>query len=260
MQIRPLFVMLFALLILAPPLASAAPVDATLTALKEKLDSYAPVKPVAATFDIRQTSTNKDGDDATTRRGHVRTTLHSSHDELVVRVPASEFDRASAARKASVKDAKADTTSAGILDEFSLTTARTMLDFAPTLRRVLAAAKLTGKKDVTRNGQPAKLLLFDLPKSASAKKDDDLKDFSSTLKLWLDANGVPLALQSTTHSKYRKFLISFSTNSQRSCDLVLMGKRLICRKRHEESGGAGMGQSGKTTTESTLSEISIPTL
>lgn len=244
-----------ALVLLVSSAATATPANDGLATLHTRLSAYVADAPIAATLRISETSTNNDGGKARTRSGHITMQLRSDKSGVTVKVPKAEFDRADDETKPGIKDLDATTSSSGLLGAFSLSTARAMLDFAPALQRMLATSELTAHESVTRNGKPAQLLVFDVPMTASAKKDDDLKDFSSILKVWLGTDGSPLAITQESHSKYRKFLINFSTYSQRSWELAVIGTRLICTKRHEESGGAGMGQSGKSVTETVLGEV-----
>lgn len=255
MRIRTLAPIILALTLLVPGLSQATSSDGVLAALHTRIESMVADTPVTATLDIQEMHRNGNGDKTKTRNGHITLQLRSDDNGLTVHVPAAQFERATAASKASATDANADTTSSGMLKNYSLSTSQAMLDFAPLLKQILATVTPTGHKDVTRNGKPAQLLSFDMPMSPSAKKDGDLKDFSGTVELWLDAEGTPLEVRSQTQNKYRKFLISFSTYSKQSCQLEVMGDRLICRTRHEESGGAGMGESGKSVTDSKLTAI-----
>lgn len=255
MRIRIIVPVIVALTLLVPGLSQAASPDDVLAALQARLEPLVAHTPVTATLDINETHHNGSGDKATTRNGHITLQLRSDDKGLTVQVPATEFERTAAASKASTTDADVDTTSSGMLKSYSLSTGQAMLDFAPVLKQILAVAKPTGQKPVVRNGKPAHLLSFDMPMSPGAKKDSDLKDFSSTVELWLDAEGTPLEVRSQIHNKYRKFLINFSMYSKQSCKLEVMGDRLICLTRHEESGGSGMGESGKSATDSKLTAI-----
>ena len=252
---RQLLIATVALVLLQPALAASADAGDAIAGLTAKLDSFKADAPFSGTLAIRQSSTDGKGDDATTTRGHVAVRLRDNSDGLAVVVPADELARIRAEKQTAADTPGGDTGSAAILDSFSLQTAQAMVDFAPVLKKALASATLRSQKQTTRDGKPAQLLVFDVPLSDKAREKNDIDEYSSTLQLWLGDDDVPLALDVHTRVKVSKFLISFRTYTKRSCRLQLVGTRLICSQRHMEQGGAGMGQSGKSVSDSSLTPV-----
>lgn len=129
-----------------------------------------------------------------------------------------------------------------VIREINGTDLASDLSFAGPLTTRIARAKILEEHPDAVSGRPAKLVVLsvDLPASQAEKKH--IKDSKVTLKLWLGADGVPLAAESTTEIKAGFLFLTFTTESRERWDLVRVGNRLVVTRRHQETSGAGLGQ------------------
>ncbi len=119
------------------------------------------------------------------------------------------------------------------------------LSFAGPLTTRIARAKILEEHPDAVSGRPAKLVVLGLDLAASQAEKKHIKDSKVTLKLWLGADGVPLAAESTTEIKAGFLFLTFTTESREHWDLARVGNRLVVTRRHQETSGAGLGQEFK---------------
>jgi hypothetical protein len=129
-----------------------------------------------------------------------------------------------------------------------------LLDAAEPLLLDLDRAVLAEDKVEPRGGKPTRVLVVTPHDGLSTSDRKALKSREDVLKIWLDDDGVPVALDRNTKLKFSKFLISFSFSRHLVSTFTVVGDRLVAVSTSEESSGAGFGQSEDTrqTTKVTL--------
>jgi hypothetical protein len=75
------------------------------------------------------------------------------------------------------------------------------------------------------------------------------------MRVWLDADGVPLAVERKYRLKGSRFLISFEAGESSSVTLGRVKSRLVATSSTRESEGSGMGFSSQERTVITLQAI-----
>lgn len=127
------------------------------------------------------------------------------------------------------------------------------LDMAPTLLRWLKDAKLTRESTVELDGHPARLLEIALVVPLSKKDKKYVNQIDAVLKLWLDAEGQPLAADRTVTLKGRALLvIGFEQTETHHYRFRRIGDRLLAAEHGEELSGSGGGESATTRSSSRL--------
>lgn len=121
-----------------------------------------------------------------------------------------------------------------------------LLDAAEPLLLQLDGAKLLEDKVEPRNGRPTRLLVLQPRDGLRSSERKMLKEREAVLKLWLDEAGVPVALDRTEKLRFTKLLINFSVSVHENRTYSRVGNRLVVTALNSESGGSGLGQSGKS--------------
>ncbi len=127
------------------------------------------------------------------------------------------------------------------------------LDMAPILLRWLKNAKLTRESEVEFDSHPARLLEIALTVPLSKKDKKYVNQIDAVLKLWLDAEGQPLAADRTVALKGRALLvIGFEQNESAHYRFRRIGDRLLAVEHGEVLAGSGGGESATTRSTSRL--------
>lgn len=142
------------------------------------------------------------------------------------------------------------------IDEFGAATLTRFLNAAPELLNNLNRATLVSEKTDTWQGQPAQLLTFQLSPALSERDLRLIKDVYDTAKIWVGADGLPLAAHRTQRLKGRAMLVvtfEFAFNEQ--SEYAQVGDRLVVVRRSEERNNSGAGEMGQQKTTAVLTVI-----
>lgn len=209
---------------------------ADLRAALQKLQATQPVK---ATAECQSWSrSGKSGKEKITQ-GQARARLEDGPHGLQLGWDKAELLRVAAASKA--KDAGPKQA----MDLISGEKAKDLLDAASALLEELQDAQIQEDKPDTWNSKPARLLAFKIePKDMDAEDRKHIKAFSSILKVWMDADGTPLAAARQMDLKGSFLLISFEAHESGRSTFARLGDRLVAVHQEEETAGSGAGQQG----------------
>lgn len=129
-----------------------------------------------------------------------------------------------------------------------------LLDAADSLRGVLEKAVLREDKRENYQGKPARLLVFNVELGLNEEERKALKSSDAYLKLWLDSDDVPMAMERDAQAKFSKFLIGFRVHEHDTREYQRAGGRLVISRANHDSSGSGFGHSDEvhTTTNVTL--------
>lgn len=140
-------------------------------------------------------------------------------------------------------DPKRPTTRA--LSEVAVPDIDLVLHAAPRLRALLAQSRLERVEDTTWDEQPARLLHLAVTPRIPARDRKYVKDVGAKARLWLGADGVPLAATIDTHVKGRAMLvISFESTSHERFRFARHGDRLIAVEHEQANQSTGAGETG----------------
>lgn len=231
---------------------STAHADAV-TDLHAALAKLSATGPLSATLDARSTS-HGDGDDKP-RQASLRIEVTSDADGLHLTFPPALLQQASREAAAHAKNKDLPTPVDDLLDKLTATNVQPMVDFAPALLHLLDGATPSGQRDETYAGQPTHLLLFKVPMPPSANKQMTVKSYVGELKVWLGAEGLPVAVDEKVEVHGRKLLISIDFSTTSRYRLRVIGTRLVAVSRHVEESHAVFGHGGGSTTDATLTPV-----
>jgi len=123
-----------------------------------------------------------------------------------------------------------------------------LLDAADPLRRGLERAVLLEDKSDTHKGKPARLLVIHIELALDEEERKALKSSEAIEKLWLDGDGIPVAMDRNIDAKFSKFLIGYKIHEHETREFQRAGGRLVTTSSTRESSGSGLGHSDESHT------------
>ena len=127
-----------------------------------------------------------------------------------------------------------------------------LLDAADPLRRGLEKAVLQEERRDTYQGKPVRLLVIKVDLGLDEEERKALKSSEALLKLWLDGEGVPLAMERDIQARFSKFLIGFRVHEHETREFQRAGGRLVVTRASKDSSGSGFGHSDESHTTTTV--------
>ncbi len=239
-------------LILATLLTSTSAHADGLADLRASLAKFDGKAAIAAQLSMQKNSKNGDSDEPKSSSAQASVSASSSNGALQISYAAATLSKVEAEANKRSGDAEAVTPLADLLREITPTQVKAMLSYAGSLTRKLEQATLTEDKVDTLDGKPARLLVFEVPLNASAKDRESMKEYTGTLKVWLDDAGVPLAIDQQTVFSGRRMLISFKGSNSETATLQKVGERLVVVKQKRGQTFSGFGQTSDNSTHTTL--------
>lgn len=143
------------------------------------------------------------------------------------------------------------------MDELSATRLNGYLNAAPELLRKLEGAQLLEETAGAWEGQPARILTFKLTPHLNERSRKYVKEIEITARLWIGADGVPMAAENRTRLRGRALLvISFESSETEEFRFREAGDRLVVLQHVREASGSGGGENSheKTTANLTLAD------
>jgi hypothetical protein len=159
--------------------------------------------------------------------------------------------------RAQIRNPEAKTPTRRAMDGLSASRLSDYLDAAPELLRTLDEAVFVEEKAETWEGQPARLLAFKLTPRMDERTRKMIKELDATVRIWIGADGFPLAAERRMQLKGRAYLvISFESTESEEFHFKHIGDRLVVVRHVKESSGSGGGQNNhqKTIANLTLAE------
>jgi hypothetical protein len=141
------------------------------------------------------------------------------------------------------------------LGSLDVTEIAATLNCAAALLHDLDGAKLLKDSSVSLRGAPARLLELELVVHLSKADQKHLSDTTSSMKLWLGADGLPLASEKQTLAKGSFMLISFSANEFQARDFAHRADRLVAVREERRLESAGFGESAK---DQRVTSVTLP--
>jgi hypothetical protein len=131
-----------------------------------------------------------------------------------------------------------------------------LLDAADPLRRGLEKATLLEDKSDTHKGKPARLLVIRIDLGLDEEGRKALKSSEAIEKLWLDGDGIPVAMDRNIEARFSKFLIGFKVHEHETREYQRAAGRLVATSATRDSSGSGLGHSDESHTSMTVTLLS----
>jgi hypothetical protein len=117
----------------------------------------------------------------------------------------------------------------------------------------LETATLLGEHSVDWNKQAARLLTFKIEPPLSDEDKKVIKEIDATAKVWIAADGTPLAAESTLRLKGRVMMvIGFEHTEKEQFTFACVGDRLVVTAHQREAADDGGGQHARGRSTATL--------
>ena len=117
----------------------------------------------------------------------------------------------------------------------------------------LDKATLVEERPDTLDGKPCRLLALKLDPKMNARDRKYVKEVEATAKLWLDADGLPLAAEFRTHVRGTIMLVvSFVADERDEYRFGRTGGHLVTVRHLHENTSSGAGEHGQTRQVATL--------
>lgn len=236
--------------LLAAPLAHADGL-ADLKAALARLQAQTPLK---ATLEVKTTEKEGEGADAVQKQGEASIALEDGPRGLQVLYAKDLLARVETESRQLARDPKAKTPATWALGKLDSSELLRMSSAANALGRRLDESVFKSEKVDSFGGKPARLLTFTLPLSRLPEQQRKyVKEFDSTLSIWIAADGTPLASATSTTVKGRAFVVvSFEALDEDSLTYGVAGDRLVTLRSENHSTSSGAGEHGEQRVVKTL--------
>jgi hypothetical protein len=225
----------------------------TQSELKSALARLTGREPVKASVELQVSSGDGDANKPAGPDSRATAVVEEGPEGLKILWSRAAMDRADEEQRAQARNPEAKAPTRRAMDGLSATTLNGYLDAAPELLRTLDEAVFVEEKTETWEDQPARLLTFKLTPRMDERTRKMIKELDATVKIWIGADGVPLAVERRMFLKGRAFLvISFDSTESESFRLKHTGDRLVVMWHVKESSGTGAGQRNHQKTIATL--------
>jgi hypothetical protein len=243
---------LFLPLLLAPTILFAD----GLTDVRVTLQKLQSDQPLRARVEIK---TRHSGGESSKQRqfgGDSLVTVESGADGLKLNWSADEVRQSRKAAWAEVANPDAPKSDSSTLKALDAAQALNLLDAADSLRRGLERAVLLEDKSDTHKGKPARLLVLRIDLGLDEEGRKALKSSEAIEKLWLDGDGIPVAMDRNVDAKFSKFLIGYKVHEHETREFQRAAGRLVSTYVTKENSGSGLGHSEESRTNITVTLLS----
>jgi hypothetical protein len=225
-----------------------------LSDLKNALGRYEAKSTVRGTLEVQTWSRQGRDAGATETRGRATATVEYGQQGLRMqwRQPfLQQIDRETRARSSSnppTNQALNATWAMGMRDTYNL------MNPVEVLLRMLENATLISEGRESYNGTQVRVLNFSVPMTSEFNRLRRwLRDFTSTVKIWIDSDGTPLGFSQKAQIKARAFIvISMEQTREESLTYANVGDHLICVRHEESQEFQGGGEHGSSRTVRSL--------
>lgn len=153
--------------------------------------------------------------------------------------------------RAKAKDPEKTTGTRTALKTVDAIEAAELMNYAEPLLRSLEGAQLLEEKAESWQGHPAQLLILKVEPKMPASQKKYIKKMDLQAKVWVGADGMPLATSINMAFTASRFFISFEGTQKEERHFQKSGNRLVVASVLSEDTSSGFGQSTaskKTTT------------
>ncbi|MDP2876849.1 MAG: hypothetical protein Q8O00_11740 [Holophaga sp.] len=225
----------------------------TLSDLKGTLARLNGQEPIKASIDYQ--FWNKQGEEKkpVITEGKATTFVEDGPQGLKMSWSRSLIQKAAQEARTKAKDPDKEATTRRAIEDLKAIEVNDYFNGAEELLRRLEQGQLIEEKSEAWQGKPAKLLLFKLTPKMSKQNQKYIKSFEASAKVWIGADGLPLAAETETRMKGRALLvISFEQQQKELFHFTRTGNRLVVIHHTEESSGSGGGERGQSKKVMTL--------
>lgn len=225
----------------------------SLSDLKDTLSRLNGQEPVKASVDYQFWSKQGDEKKPVITEGRATTFVEDGPQGLKMSWSRALIQTALQEAKAQAKDPELKDATRRAIQGLRALMVSDYLNGAEDLLQTLEQGQLTGETSEAWQAKPAKLLQFKITPKLSKQNQKYVKELEATAKVWIGADGIPLALETQMHMKGRAMLvISFEQREKAAFHFTRIGNRLVVVHHARESSNSGGGERGESKTVVTL--------
>jgi hypothetical protein len=225
----------------------------TLTDLKQKLAKLDGATPVAAKVDYEISNEDREDDQTTQTQGRASAQVEDGPAGITITWARELINQSEEAAKEQSEARERKSGARRALGGIGPMMVRDHLNAAPGLLRMLNQAELLEEKRDTWEGQPVTLLVLKLNPQLNAQARKYIKELKLTGRLWLGADGLPLAAETRQFRKGRAMLvISFEATDTEAFRYATVGDRLVTLLHTKANSGSGAGHRTQTKDTTTI--------
>jgi hypothetical protein len=238
----------FFLLLAAPTLLCADGLAELRTGLK-KLQSD---QPLHARVELQTTRSAGESVSPKYSHGTGVMTIETGPKGLTLSWPPEQIRQARQADQTLAADPDAPVYNEGVLSALDAQQAAKLLDYAEPMRLGLENAVLLEDRTDSYQGQPSRLLVIrpDLHLVQELRKS--LKTSDAAVKIWLNGDGVPRAMEITARLKFSKFIVSYKVDLHEIWEFQRAGGRLVVTRVVRDKVSDGFGHNDVSHTSATV--------
>jgi hypothetical protein len=237
-------------------LLSAAPADTCqdpLVELHTALGALSAKDPVRARVAHHLEQRRGEGKDATLTKTDVEGQVAASPDGLQITWGPGLLERLLREEKRRNADPEAPSPTRDALAELDATDLARRVDAAAQLRLVLEQSKLVEVRTEPLDGAPRTVLVLQIEPSLSARDRKYVKKLEATARIWLGADGLPLAAERrVTVSGRAMLVITFESSELERYRFSRAGDRLLTVRHEVERQSEGAGEKSARSSVTTL--------
>jgi len=223
-----------------------------LSDFKAALGRYEKKSTLRGTLEVQTLNIQGKDKDATETRGQASASVEYSPQGLRMQWSRPFLERLDqeARQRMRNSNSRSDNRASNALWAMEMRRTYNFLDAAGELSRMVETAAFQGEGRETLNGRPVRVLQFSLPQSGAPERFRRwIKEFTSTAKIWIDAEGNPISYKQNILIKARAFLvISFEQTQEINITYSAIGDHLVCLRHEEKQEGGGGGEYGSNRT------------
>lgn len=246
-----IFVFIFCALLLLP----TAKADG-LSDLKSALTSLQNDDAIKAKIAVKLDKTEGEGKEIERKTGNASIALETSAHGLSVSYSPETIKQLSAEQAAyeSTDGTQIKTATVAAIEAINVGNLRKMTDASQHLNSKLSRATFKNEQADVLQGQPARLLTFELRNGNLSKKEQAyVKKYEGVLKIWTNQDGTPLAsILDESYAGRAYLVVSFKLTQKESLTYDLAGKRLVATRYETLNKNTGGGELGAIKIVRTL--------
>jgi hypothetical protein len=238
---------------LAPPRSAVPAPPDPLAQLVGALARLPATTPVRARVEHRVTFAQGD-EEQPPAPGTATATASSGPEGLRITFSPSLLARAEAEERDRLQNPDAPTPTRDAVGDLRTLALARSLDAVPELLRSLHDARVLEDKVEPFEGAPTRVLLLQVKPAIASRDRKYVKDIEATARVWLGADGVPVATDRRVLLKGRIFLIiTFEIEQKESLRFGRSGDRLVVLRQESDFRSAGAGERRDRLAVTTLS-------
>ena len=217
--------------------------------LKTTLASLNTHEPVNARVGYTFSSHNGEDDKPVVEEATITAQVADGPEGLTILWPRELIDRTAVEPRKQNDEPNNEPATQKAMDGVNAMLLNDYLNATTRLQRLLGESELLSEKTEAWEGQPARCLTF----KVIQKLPKYVKELQCTVKLWLAADGIPLAAERRLFVKGRALLvIGFESTESEDWRFARIGQRLVVMRHVRESQGSGGGEKGGRKTVASL--------